>query len=156
MTKPTSVALVFPQGAEEPIRFYREVFRDAETLHEHRSPDGKHVATNLRIRGTEFILISGGPDCTFSMASSFMIFCDTQEEIDYYWAALGEGGTEYACGWLSDRFGVTWQVTPSKYGDWVTLGTPEQAEAAFQTLISQTKIDIAAIEAAWQAAGPSG
>lgn len=154
MPRPISPAILFRNGAEEAAAFYLSVFPGSTVQREHRDPDGKHVASTLHINGGELLLISGGPECDPSIAVSLMVYCDTQDEIDHYWDRLLEGGQAHACGWLTDRFGVTWQVTPSKMGEWMTTGTPEQGEAAFQTLIHQVKIDIPAIEAAWQAAGP--
>ncbi len=144
-------SLLFPNGAEEPVAFYLSVFPGARVVSEHRDREGKHIATTLNVNGGDLLLISGGPETEPSMGTSLMVLCDTQGEIDHFWDRLLEGGEAYACGWLRDRFGVVWQVTPSQFSDWMTTGTPAQNEAAFAALTSMVKLDIAAIESAWHA-----
>ena len=148
-------ALLFPSGATEAIQFYQSIFPDCETLEEANNPaDGKHLATTLKLRGVEFVMISGGPECVFSMATSFMIYCDTQDEVDMFWEKLGDGGEIHFCGWLTDKFGITWQVTPAKMGEWMATGTPEQSAAVFGALMEMEKVDLAKLETAWLNAAP--
>jgi predicted 3-demethylubiquinone-9 3-methyltransferase (glyoxalase superfamily) len=149
---PIAPAFLFPDGASEAVNFYRSVFPDAELLGESTNSDGSHLASNLKIRGVEFVFISGGPPCSFSMATSFMLYCHEQSEIDALWDALKDGAEIHACGWITDKFGITWQVTPAKMQHWMTSGTKEQASAAMGALMQQEKVNLAEIEAAWHAA----
>ena len=109
-------------------------------------------AAAIRLRGTEFVLISGGPECEHSVAASYMIRTHDQAETDYFWNRLSEGGEESYCGWLRDKFGVWWQVTPSRMDELTTTGTPAQAQAVFQAMMGMQKIIIADLEAASDAA----
>ncbi len=146
-------SLMFNQGAEEAVAFYLSVFPNSKLKYEERWPDGKHLASTFELNGVEFLAISGGPPCAFTMASSYTINCDTQEEIDHYWDKLCEGGETHACGWLTDRFGVVWQVQPAWFGEKMKSGTPAQAQAMFGAMMEMIKIDMAALLKAYDDAG---
>lgn len=145
-------SLMFNQGAEEAVAYYLSVFPNSRMKHEERWPDGKHLASTFELNGVEFLAISGGPECAFTMATSFTIQCDTQEEIDRYWDALSNGGETHACGWLTDRFGVVWQVQPSWFGEKMTSGTPAQAQAMLGAMMEMVKIDMDALLKAYDSA----
>lgn len=145
--------LMFNKGAKEAVDFYLSVFPNSELKSEEFLPDGNHLASNFVLDGMEFLAISGGPECTFSMASSYMVQCDSQEEIDTYWEKLLEGGESHACGWLTDRFGISWQVQPSWFGEKMRAGTQEQANAMFGALMQMVKVDMAELLRAYEAAG---
>lgn len=144
--------LMFNKGAKDPVDFYLSVFPNSRMMTEERWPDGKHLASTFELNGVEFLAISGGPECAFTMASTFMVNCDTQDEIDHYWDKLTEGGQTHACGWLTDKFGVVWQVQPSWFGEKMQSGTKAQAEAMFSALMGMVKVDMAELLRAFDAA----
>ncbi len=147
-------ALLFPGGAKEAVDFYLSVFPDSELLQEDEYPgEGGHLASTFRIGQSRFLAISGGPDCSFSMASSYMVECDTQEEIDMYWDRLLEGGEAQACGWLTDKFGVSWQIQPRCMMAMMGSGTPAQKAAIFAKMVDMVKMDLGVIERAFEEAG---
>jgi len=143
-----SVGLLFNAGCKAPLDFYMSVFPDAELTREFNGPHGELVAASIRMRGVDFVLISGGPECEHSVAASYMIYTKDQAETDYFWDRLSAGGEQSYCGWLSDQFGVWWQVTPTRLTELTANGTPEQAQAAFGAMMKMQKIIIADIEAA--------
>ena len=124
-------SLMFNQGAEEAVAFYLSVFPNSSLKYEERWPDGKHLASTFELN---------------------TINCDTQEEIDHYWDKLGEGGETHACGWLTDRYGVVWQVQPAWFGEKMKTGTTAQAQAMFGAMMEMVKIDMAALLQAYGAA----
>lgn len=144
--------LMFNQGAQEAIELYLSVFPNSRIVSEEFWPDGKHLASTFELNGVEFLAISGGPECSFTMANSYMINCDTQEEIDHFWDKLSEGGETHACGWLTDRFGLVWQVQPAWFGEKMKSGTKAQAEAMFNALMEMEKVEMAALLQAWESA----
>lgn len=143
---------MFNNGAKEPVDFYLSVFKNSKLIHEELWPDGKHLVSTIELNGIEFLAISGGPECAFTMASSYMINCDTQEEIDHYWDKLSEGGETQACGWLSDKYGVSWQVQPAWFGEKMRTGTPAQGQAMFNALMEMVKVDMEALVQAYESA----
>lgn len=144
--------LMFNGGAKEAVDFYLSVFPKATLKSEEFWPDGKHLASTFELNGVEFLAISGGPECAFTMASSYMINCDTQEEIDHFWGRLAEGGETHACGWLTDKFGVIWQVQPSWFGEKMRSGTLAQGQAMFNAMMEMVKIDMEALLRAYDSA----
>ena len=128
--------------------FYLSVFKDGTLVSTMPGPGGKPMGVTLNLNGQEFRLINGGPQFTFSEAISFMIDCDTQEEIDYYWEKLSAGGKTLQCGWLKDQYGVAWQVIPKKLGALLGDSDPIKANKAMQAMLAMEKIDIADIEKA--------
>lgn len=135
-------------NAEEMAEFYRSVFNDFELLNTTRGTDGGSVLTmNFRINGQEFMALNGGPHFKFSPAISFFITCQTQDEVDDYWAKLTAGGGEPGqCGWVTDRFGVSWQIVPAILGE--LTRDPDRAAAgrAMAAMLKMTKLDIAALQ----------
>ncbi len=152
--------LWFDDQAEEAANFYVSVFDDSrvnavtrygEAGHEiHGRPAGSVMTVEFELDGHTFTALNGGPHFTFNESVSFQVMCDDQEEIDYYWEKLGEGGDPAAqqCGWLKDRFGLSWQVVPR--GIERMLADPESDAygRAFIAMLEMKKIDIAALEAA--------
>ena len=133
---------MFNNGAKEPVDFYLSVFPNSKLKREELWPDGRHLASTFELNGVEFLAISGGPECAFTMASNYMINCDTQEEIDAIWGKLSDGGETHACGWLTNKFGVLWQVQPSWFGEKMKSGTPAQGQAMFNALMGMVKVDM--------------
>lgn len=143
---------MFNKGAKDAVDFYLSVFANSRLKSEELWPDDSHRVSTFELNGVEFMAISGGPECAFTMASSYMINCDTQEEIDHYWDKLSAGGETQACGWLSDRFGVSWQVQPLWFGEKMKSGTPAQGQAMFNALMEMVKVDMAELLRAYESA----
>jgi predicted 3-demethylubiquinone-9 3-methyltransferase (glyoxalase superfamily) len=145
--------LWFDNQLEEAISFYASVFPESEILRISRYQEGtpmagKVLTAHFRLSGQEFIAINGGPMFKFTEAVSFSIDCKTQEEIDYYWNKLTEGGEELMCGWLKDKFGLSWQVVPSDLGSLIHHTDPEKAQRAMESMLQMRKIDINALKQA--------
>jgi predicted 3-demethylubiquinone-9 3-methyltransferase (glyoxalase superfamily) len=147
-------SLWFDHNLEEAATFYTSVFPNSHIEHLNRSTDagpgepGSVVSGTFVLDGTRFIGINGGPQFPFSEAVSFMISCQDQDEVDYYWKRLTDGGAESQCGWLKDRFGLSWQVVPQRLYD--LIGHPDRARAtaATEAMHGMRKIVIADLEKA--------
>lgn len=141
--------LWFNDQAEEAMNFYVAIFKNAQVLNVAPGPDGKVLSATFELNGQEFIALNGGPMFSFTPAISFFVKCETQAEVDYYWEKLTEGGSEEPCGWLKDKFGLSWQVIPNALGE--LLGAPDREKAgrALQAMFQMKKIDIAALRAAF-------
>ena len=120
--------------AKEMATYYCSIFKDSEMITQNK------LVSKFRINGTEFMALNGGPQYKFTPATSFVIECDTQEEIDHYWDALGKEGLYRECGWLDDRFGVSWQVVPKVLGQ--LMSDPERAPRVAQAFMKMKKFDI--------------
>ncbi len=129
--------------AQEAATFYTSIFKDSKI-----SSSNPQSAV-FELQGREFYAFNGGPTFQFTPAISLFVNCDNQEEIDYYWSKLLEGGEESRCGWLKDKFGLSWQIVPSVLGS--LLGGPDAAGAkrAMQAMLGMVKLDIAALQAAY-------
>lgn len=145
--------LWFNNEAEEAAKFYVSVFRNATLgkvtkfgkagLEKHQQAEGKVLSAIFNVNGQEFVALNGGPMYKFSEAISFQILCDTQEEIDEYWAKLTEHGMEQQCGWLKDKYGVSWQIIPSILPTLLT--NPEKASKVTAAFLKMKKFDIATL-----------
>lgn len=143
MNQPVTPFVMFREGAREAAEFYVSIFPDGKLL------QGDWPGVAFELGGQRFNAFDGGPDFEFTEAVSFMISCETQEEVDYYWNRLLEGGgQESMCGWLTDRYGLSWQVNPTALARLIGHPDPERAERARQAMFKMRKIDIAALEAA--------
>ncbi len=150
--------LWFDTQAEEAVDFWVSVFRDARKGAVSRFPDSfpdaarqrQVITASFTLRGQEFVALNGGPQYKFTPAVSFMVLCAKQDEIDEYWAKLTDGGSTMACGWLTDKFGVSWQITPETLNQ--MLADPDQAKAGrvMKAMMGMIKLDIAALERAWK------
>ncbi|MCO5178345.1 MAG: VOC family protein [Thermomicrobiales bacterium] len=151
MTQKIVPCLWFDGTAEEATNFYVSLFEDSEVLDGLRDPEtGNVISTSFRIYGQQFMTINGGPIFKLSEATSFMIQCESQEEVDRLWDALtADGGEESQCGWLKDKFGLSWQITPTRLLELVSGPDPEGAARATQAMLKMQKIDIATIERAY-------
>ncbi|SLN63300.1 VOC family protein [Oceanibacterium hippocampi] len=151
-----ATCLWFDDNAEAAVAFYSEIFPDVEEvgrLHAGEAgprPAGSVLTITFTLFGRQFVALNGGPDFTFSPAVSHMVICDSQAEIDRYWERLREGGETLQCGWLTDRFGVTWQVVPSALQTMLQDGDSAQCDRVMRAVLTMTKIDIAALEAAYR------
>jgi predicted 3-demethylubiquinone-9 3-methyltransferase (glyoxalase superfamily) len=146
--------LWFDTEGEEAAEFYTSVFPNSKILDVSRygeagpRPAGTVMTVSFELNGQEFLALNGGPDFTFSEAISFQVFCEDQDEVDRYWAALSEGGEEGPCGWLKDRFGLSWQIVPTRLSELLSDPDPERSQRAMKAMLGMKKIDIAELERA--------
>jgi predicted 3-demethylubiquinone-9 3-methyltransferase (glyoxalase superfamily) len=148
--------LWFDNNAEEAIEFYSGIFPDAKTTDEARWPEGGPVPAgtlmnaSFELAGQKFIVLNGGPAFTFTEAISFLVSIETQEEVDRYWNALtADGGEESQCGWLKDKFGLSWQIVPTALMRYLTDPDPVKAGRVGQAMMQMQKIVIADLDAAY-------
>jgi predicted 3-demethylubiquinone-9 3-methyltransferase (glyoxalase superfamily) len=150
--------LWFDGQAEDAAKFYVSVFKDAELLDVSRYgegapfPAGTALVASFRLGELTFSALNGGPHYSFSEAISFSIDCADQEEVDYYWEKLSEGGSEGPCGWLKDQYGLSWQVVPRILPELLQGDDPAKAGAAMQAMMQMSKLDVARLQAAYDAA----
>lgn len=147
--------LWFDDDLEEAVEFYTSIFPNSRIGNVSRYPEGgmgepgSVMAADFDLDGLRFRAINGGPQFRFSEAVSFSVSCRDQAEVDRYWSALlADGGEESMCGWLKDRFGLSWQIVPDRLYELVSDPDPARAEAATQAMLGMRKIDIAALEQA--------
>lgn len=147
--------LWFDDNAEEAMNYYVSIFRNSEVVNVTRygeagpGPEGSVLTATFRLDGQEFTAINGGPHFTFTEAVSFLIDCKTQEDVDYFWEKLSDGGEEGQCGWLKDKFGLSWQVVPAVLGEMMQDSDRERSNRVMQAMLQMTKIDIAQLQAAF-------
>lgn len=143
--------LWFDGKAEEAMNFYLSVFRDAKVVNVMRAgPNGPVISTTFELLGQRFIALNGGPRHAFTPAVSFFVSCETQAEIDHYWTKLTDGGTEQPCGWLVDRYGLSWQVVPPVLGSMLGDSDPARSGRAMQAMLAMKKLDIAELTRAYE------
>lgn len=152
--------LWFDQQAEEAARFYTGIFPNSRITaitrypeagqETHRKPAGSVMTVEFELNGTQFTALNGGPEFRFNEAISFQIHCEDQAEIDHYWEKLGAGGDPAAqvCGWLKDRFGMSWQVIPKVMDEMFKDEKSPGAQAAMDAMLTMKKLDIAALREA--------
>jgi predicted 3-demethylubiquinone-9 3-methyltransferase (glyoxalase superfamily) len=154
--------LWFDTEAEEAAEFYVSVFPNSKVANvSHYGEAGPReagmvVTVQFHLDGQEMTALNGGPDFTFNEAISLVINCAGQDEVDYYWEKLSDGGEEGPCGWLKDRFGVSWQVTPAELIDALSDPDPGRAQRAMKAMLGMKKIDIAALRKAADQTEPDG
>ncbi|MGK6351803.1 VOC family protein [Parapedobacter sp. DT-150] len=153
--------LWFDNQAEEAVNFYTSVFKDSKIgritrytkdgIEQHQQRVGSVMTIEFIIEGQEFVALNGGPIFTFNESISFIVNCETQEEIDYYWGKLAEGGDESAqvCGWLKDKFGVSWQVVPAILNDMVLDPDPAKVSRVLQAMFQMKKLDVTLLKKAY-------
>ncbi len=146
--------LWFDTEAEEAAGFYTSVFTSSRIVNVTRyteagpRPAGMVMTVEFELDGQRFVGINGGPEFTFDEAVSFQINCETQDEIDYYWERLSAGGQEGPCGWLKDRYGLSWQVVPTVLEELLADPDPQRARRAMQAVLGMGKLDVAALRSA--------
>ena len=146
--------LWFEGNAEEAVDFYVSIFKKAKkgavTRYgdEGPGPKGDVMVVEFQIEGQDFIALNGNSEFKFNESISFMVDCKTQKEVDHYWEKLSRGGKKIACGWLKDKFGVTWQITPTILMDLVKHKDPATRSRVMKAMMKMVKIDIAKIKAA--------
>lgn len=143
--------LWFEGDVRAAVERYLEVFDEAELLEATPGPDGDYFVATLQVHDTRFTILAGGDHYTLNEAFSLMVTVDTQDEVDRLWAALLEGGgSELACGWLTDRFGLTWQVVPAGVPEMLTSSDRAAADRAQAAMMSMQKLDLAVMRAAYE------
>ena len=141
--------LWYDGNVEEALNLYRSVFPNSKVFNTSPGPGGKLMSATFELEGQQFIAFNGGPHYKFNPAVSIYVNCETQAEVDELWAKLSDGGSETQCGWLEDRFGLSWQIIPSILPK--LLGDPDRVKAgrAMNAMLKMKKIDIAALERAF-------
>src|SRR5262249_18376873 len=150
--------LWFDTEAEDAAKFYASIFKDAkigktshfgkEGFEVHGKKAGTVMTVEFEVGGQKFVALNGGPLFKFNEAVSFQIHCDTQQEIDYFWKKLTEGGEESHCGWLKDKFGLSWQVVPRALPQMLMDENSEKAQRVMRSMLQMRKIDLAALKEA--------
>jgi predicted 3-demethylubiquinone-9 3-methyltransferase (glyoxalase superfamily) len=155
ITQKVTPFLWFDGKAEEAANFYVSLLSNSKVDHVTRStvdyPGGEAggvITVEFTLAGTKFIGLNGGPHFQFNEAVSFQIACEDQAEVDRLWAALTEGGSEVQCGWLKDRYGLSWQITPTRLLELLQDPDPARAKRAMEAMMGMIKLDIAALERA--------
>lgn len=160
-TRPFTLCLWFNNEAEEAAKFYTSIFKDGkigkiqrygkEGFEFHHKPEGSVMTVDFTANGLDFVALNGGPEFKFNESMSLIITCDTQEEIDYFWEKLTSGGgKEVQCGWLRDKFGVSWQVTPTIFNEMMDSKDKAGASRAIQAMFGMKKFDIEKLKKAYQ------
>jgi predicted 3-demethylubiquinone-9 3-methyltransferase (glyoxalase superfamily) len=147
--------LWFDSQAEEAVKFYTSIFKNSKVGNVSRygeagpGPAGSVLTASFELEGLEFTALNGGPLFKFTEAISFQVSCESQEEVDYYWKKLSEGGQIQQCGWLKDRFGVSWQFTPTALHWMLKDPDPQKANRVMHAMLQMEKIDIAGLQKAY-------
>jgi predicted 3-demethylubiquinone-9 3-methyltransferase (glyoxalase superfamily) len=150
--------LTFNGRAEEAVNFYTAIFKDSKIVNTMRygeagpGPKGSLMSATFQLQGQTFIALNGGPSFSFSQGISLFVACDTQAEVDGFWEKLSEGGKKLQCGWLVDRFGVSWQVIPVALGEMLGDKDKEKASRVMKAMMAMTKIDVQALRRAYEGA----
>ena len=149
-----TACLWFDTEGEEAANFYTSVFPNSRITHVSRygeagpRPAGTVMTVSFEIDGKPFLALNGGPEFSFSEAISFQVDCKSQQEVDHYWSTLSEGGEEGPCGWLKDRFGLSWQIVPSRLPELLSDADREKAQRVMAAMLKMGKIEIAELELA--------
>jgi predicted 3-demethylubiquinone-9 3-methyltransferase (glyoxalase superfamily) len=142
--------LWFEDQAEEAMNFYASVFKDSKVLSVTPGPGGKAMSVEFELAGQKFIGLNAGPQFKFTEAVSFLVDCEDQAEVDYYWEKLtADGGEESQCGWLKDKFGLSWQIIPKALGEMMSDPDREKAGRAVQAMLKMKKINVEGLRQAF-------
>lgn len=142
--------LWFDTQAEEAMNFYVSVFKNSKVHNISRGPDGKAFTVSFELAGQEFIGLNAGPQFKFNEAISMFVNCEDQSEVDYYWERLtADGGEESMCGWLKDKYGLSWQIIPNALGELMGDPDPARAQRVTQAMLQMQKIIVADLERAY-------
>ncbi|HUC55239.1 MAG TPA: VOC family protein [Candidatus Cybelea sp.] len=147
--------LWFDKQAEEAAKFYVSIFKNSKILSASRfgeagpGPKGSAMTVTFELDGQRFIALNGGPHFKFTEAISFLVDCKTQEEVDEFWERLLEGGQESQCGWLKDKYGLSWQIIPTILGELLSDPDPEKSQRVMKAMLKMKKMDIKSLEEAY-------
>jgi predicted 3-demethylubiquinone-9 3-methyltransferase (glyoxalase superfamily) len=153
--KAFTTCLWFDTEGEAAANFYTSIFKDSKLCRVGRyteagpGPAGAVMVVEFELNGQKFVALNGGPQFTFNESISFQIPCADQDEVDYYWRKLSEGGQEVACGWLKDKYGLSWQVVPTVLIDMIGDPDPEKAARTTAAMLKMVKLDVAALQRAY-------
>ena len=148
--------LWFDDKAEEAVNFYISIFKNSKigTITRYGEggpgPKGAVMSATFQLEGQKFIALNGGPQFTFSPAISFFVNCETQEEVDELWEKLSEGGEKQRCGWLKDKYGVSWQIIPSALGELLQAKDSEKSKKVMKAMLQMDKLDIESLKQAYE------
>jgi predicted 3-demethylubiquinone-9 3-methyltransferase (glyoxalase superfamily) len=150
--------LTFDDRAEEAIDFYTSIFESSRVVNSTRygdagpGPKGALMSATFELDGQRFMALNGGPSFRFEQGISLFVDCEAQEEVDRYWEALSEGGEKGPCGWLTDKFGVSWQVVPRALGEMLSDADPEKAQRVMNAMLQMSKIEVDDLRRAYEGA----
>jgi predicted 3-demethylubiquinone-9 3-methyltransferase (glyoxalase superfamily) len=148
--------LWFDDQAEEAMNFYVSLFKNSKVISVSRygdegpGPTGAVMTATFQLDGQELIALNGGPEFKFTEAISFFVNCETQEEVDGLWDKLSEGGEEGRCGWLKDKYGLSWQIVPTVLGELLNDTDPAKSQRVMKAMLQMNKIDIAGLKRAYK------
>lgn len=155
-SKPFTTCLWFDNQGEEAALYYMSIFKNSRLGSVHRytaagpGPEGSVATVQFELNGQQFLALNGGPQYSFTPAVSLVVECADQAEIDYYWDRLTEGGMEIACGWLQDKYGLSWQIVPTAFLGMITDPDQEKVRRVTEEMFTMKKFDLAALEGAYQ------
>jgi predicted 3-demethylubiquinone-9 3-methyltransferase (glyoxalase superfamily) len=147
--------LWFDSQAEEAANFYVSIFKNSKMGTVTRygdtgpGPKGSVMTVGFTLDGEEFTALNGGPQFPFTEAVSFMVNCESQEKVDYFWEKLSAGGKEVQCGWLQDKFGLSWQIVPAEFFELISNGSHEQSDRVMAAMMQMVKMDLAKLKKAY-------
>lgn len=141
--------LWFDGKAEEAMNFYISIFKNSKIVSLSRSAEGRLTGGTFQLDGQEFLALNGGPQFTFSPAISFFVNCQTQQEVDELWEKLSEGGAKQRCGWLKDKYGLSWQIVPSVLGKMLQDKDTNKAKNVMNAMLQMNKIEIERLKQAY-------
>jgi predicted 3-demethylubiquinone-9 3-methyltransferase (glyoxalase superfamily) len=154
--KKITTYLTFNDRAEEAVNLYTSVFKNSRILSTSRygeagpGPKGGLMTAEFELEGQPFVALNGGPSFTFSQGISLLVTCETQEEVDSYWEKLSAGGSKGPCGWLTDKFGVSWQVVPRVLSEMLNDKDPAKADRTMKAMLQMSKIEIDGLKEAYE------
>jgi predicted 3-demethylubiquinone-9 3-methyltransferase (glyoxalase superfamily) len=148
--------LWFDNNAEEAVNFYVSIFKNSKVLTVTRygesgpGPKGAVMTASFQLEGQQFVALNGGPHFKFTEAISLVVNCKSQEEVDYFWEKLSDGGQKSQCGWLKDKFGLSWQIVPTVLGELVQGKDPEKSRRVMKAMLQMKKLDIEGLKQAYE------
>jgi predicted 3-demethylubiquinone-9 3-methyltransferase (glyoxalase superfamily) len=148
--------LWFDNNAEEAMNFYISIFKNSKVLNVTRygnagpGPKGTVMTAEFELDGQEYVALNGGPIFKFTEAISFVVNCETQEDVDHYWEKLSDGGQKSRCGWLKDKFGLSWQVVPTILAELIADKDPEKSQRVMEAMLRMDKIEIEPLKRAYE------
>jgi len=148
--------LWFNDKAEEAATFYTSIFKNSKIVNVSRygeagpGPKGTVMVVNFQLEGQEFLALNGGPQFTFTPAVSFVVNCKTQREVDEFWEKLSEGGKTNQCGWLQDKYGLSWQIVPTALGEMLQDKDPKKSQRVMKAMLQMTMIEIQRLKQAYE------
>jgi predicted 3-demethylubiquinone-9 3-methyltransferase (glyoxalase superfamily) len=152
--------LWFNDQAEEAMNFYTSIFKNSKKGHISRygegapMPKGKVMTVSFELDGQEFMALNGGPLFTITEAISFYVNCESQDEVDFFWEKLSEGGVTQRCGWLKDKFGLSWQIIPRELGSMLSDQDPAKSRRVMEAMLRMDKIDLNVLKQAYSLQSP--